>query len=285
MKKLTILLLSLLTLSYAETSKHLLWQVKDADSEIYLLGSIHLADSTFYPLPSVIENKFTECSTLAVEADVANTDVAAIQKLAKEKGMFTGDESLKALLSADEYQLLKTEMDSLKIPIEKVDKMKPWLLVLTMAGLQAQKSGLTGELGIDIHFLKAAKDKKEIVELEGANFQIDMMSGFGKEEQKQFLIYSLKSDKEEKNSMGKIAEAWKKGDVAALKDLTLNSFKELPGIEKAFLFDRNVGMSDKSEKFLKDNKKSFVIVGAAHLLGDKGVLELLKKKGYKVEQL
>jgi len=65
----------------------------------------------------------------------------------------------------------------------------------------------------------------------------------------------------------------------------LNSFKELPGIEKAFLFDRNVGMADKSEKFLKENKKTFVIVGAAHLLGDKGVLETLKKKGYKVEQL
>jgi len=244
-----------------------------------------MATKELYPLPKVIEKAFASTKVLVVEADVTNVDQAAMQKVVQEKGIFTGEQDLTKILSAAELKELKSYAAGVGVPVEMISKMKPWLAVLTLSALKAQKEGLKPEFGIDIHFLNQAKDKKTIRELEGIIPQIDLLSGFSDEEQKDFLTYTIKSEKRNKDALKNIIKFWKEGNIAALEKLLLSEFKDVPVIEKKFLFDRNVQMIDRILYFVKSDKELFVIAGAAHLVGDKGIIKLLEQKGFTVKQL
>jgi len=282
--KLLLLLLAFANLLFA-AGKTFCFEAVRGEEKVYLLGSIHMATKELYPLPKVIEKAFASTKVLVVEADVTNVDQAAMQKVVQEKGIFTGEQDLTKILSAAELKELKSYAAGVGVPVEMISKMKPWLAVLTLSALKAQKEGLKPEFGIDIHFLNQAKDKKTIRELEGIIPQIDLLSGFSDEEQKDFLTYTIKSEKRNKDALKNIIKFWKDGNIAALEKLLLSEFKDVPVIEKKFLFDRNVQMIDRILYFVKSDKELFVIAGAAHLVGDKGIIKLLEQKGFTVKQL
>jgi len=282
--KILLLLLSLTNLMFA-AGKTFCFEAVRGDEKVYLLGSIHMATKELYPLPKVIEKAYAATKVLVVEADITNVDQAAMQRAVQEKGIFTGDEDLTKLLNAAELKELKSLAESVGLPLPMISKMKPWLAVLTLSALKAQKEGLKPELGIDYHFLQQAKDNKIIRELEGVIAQINLLSGFSDEEQKDFLNYTLKSEKRNKNALKQIIKFWKNGDTAALEKLLLSEFKDVPVIEKKFLFNRNEEMRDKILYFVKSDKELFVIAGAAHLVGEKGIIKLLEQKGFTVKQL
>jgi len=152
-----------------------------------------VADESFYPLPLIIENSFDASSALVVEADVANIDQKEIQKVVMAKGMYAGDDDLTKHISTAEYNELEAYTAEIGLPIAMLNKMKPWLIIITIAALKVQKEGLKTELVIDMHFLKKAKKEKKILELEGALGQIDLINGFSDKEQPQFLKKKKKS--------------------------------------------------------------------------------------------
>lgn len=267
-----------------------LWKISSPGNTLYLLGSIHVATDDFYPLAPEIEDAFAKAKNLAVEANVDAEGVQAkMMKIMMDKGTYKDGATLSTKLSKTTLDLLKDWAAKNNMPFANFEPLRPWALSMTVTMLEVQKLGFKPELGIDIHFLHAAKDKKTIVELESLEAQAGMLADFSDDMQDKFLLSSLTDLDDMKEKFKKCADAWKKGDAKTVSDFLLEEgVKKHPELKPLFekMFDeRNVAMTEKMDGYLKGTDSYFVVVGAGHLLGEKGVVSLLQKKGYKAEQV
>lgn len=264
------------------------WKVTKDGKTAYLLGSIHMATDAMYPLAPEVEAAFAESKALAVEADIEKVDQVQLQMSVMQKGLYQGGDTLSK-------KLPKETLDALNVHLKKdgqsaaaLDMMKPWLVGLTISMLEFKKLGFKEELGIDKHFLDLARDKKKILELESAQFQIDLLSGFTDDQQEKFLKYSLAEVGRMKEQVAEMVATWTKGDADAFHKVSTKGNEKFPGIEdvmKKLIDDRNVKMAEKVEGYLKTGDTTFVVAGALHMSGEKGIVNLLKAKGYTVEQI
>lgn len=275
-----------------EGSKGFLWQVEDANSTVYLLGSIHVADESMYPLRSEIEEAFAASDYLGVELDIAMEDQEAFDELSKELGMYQDGTTLKDHVPADTYAALGELLAELELPADAFDEFKPWMVATTIDFLQVTEAGYDGDLGIDMHFLEQAKASNlPILELESAELQLNMFNDFSDELQVGLLNNSIAAyhagpDENAQYMIDHMIQMWIDGDQELLGELT-TGFDFSEEYNKAMLTDRNIGMVDKIKGYLDDeeNKTYFVVVGAAHMVGPDGIVPLLRAQGYTVTEL
>ena len=290
MKRIIVLLLVVVIYLSAANDKGMFWKVKDSkgNDKVYLLGSIHVVPDDIYPLRKEIESSFTASDFLVVEADAANIDMVKVQQLTMQKGMYSGGKNLKSSVPEELYNKLAEELKKTgMITIDQAGMMKPWLISLTLAQLQLMKMGLKMDNGIDMHFLKLAKDKKNILELESASFQIELLSGFSDELQIEFLKSSVEEAPNMKEKFNKMVDSWRKSDSKEMVRIIKEEYKDKPKLQPVYdklIYDRNITMTDKIEGYLNDksDKKYFVIAGAAHLVDKGGIVDLLRNKGFKI---
>jgi uncharacterized protein len=275
----------LISSAYAE--KTFLWKVQFKTTTVYILGSIHFMKKEMYPLNKKIEDAFHKSQILAVEANVIDVSKIDIQKLL-ETAFYTGNDTLESHVSKETYEIVKKEFEGTGLPLLIINKQKPWILALTLTSLELAKSGYDPEYGIDLHFLSEASGKKEIKELESIDYQINLLSGFNDRDQEAFLLYTLKDLNSLDTEVDQLIRAWKNGDAKGMESLLVKSINEdqkLTAVYEKILYERNRNMVSKIEGFLKTAETHFVIVGAGHLVGDKGIIEMLRNKGYLVEQI
>jgi len=202
--------------------------------------------------------------------------------------MYQGEETLKDNISEKTYQLAEKKLKELGMSIEGFQKFKPWMVAMTITSMELLKLGFNPDYGIDKYFLDKALGKKEIAELEGLEYQMNLFEGLSKEENDKFLLSSiLEADQMEKD-IDAMVNAWVFGDTEKMERLltqNIQKFPELRGLYKKILDDRNEKMVEKIISYLKTGKKYYIVVGAAHMVGKKGIIQLLKEKGFKVDQL
>lgn len=267
-----------------------LWKATSATTEVYLLGSIHLGKKEFYPLANEIEGAFKKAKYLVVEADESKSDPAAVQRLVLENAMYPPDDGLSKHVSAETIKALAEVGTPLGLAPAATERMKPWLVALSLSVMSLQKLGYSPEFGIDRHFTKAAKDGgKEILELESMEYQIKLLAGFSPELQAKFLESTLAEAENVKDRMEKVVAAWSRGDTAFLEEEMLKKpiakHPEQAELQAKLIEERNAGMAKKIGEYLKTKDVHFVVVGSAHLIGEKGIVRLLEKDGMKVQQV
>lgn len=265
------------------------WAFKSDSATVYLLGSIHFADASFYPLRTEIEQAFKDSDYLAVEADILNVDMAAVQQYIQSRGMYAGNESLRDHVSDKTWQALQTyiETSGLPVPVQFFAKQKPALVAMAISSFMLQQHGLSPQLGIDIHFLKqAANTGKPILELEGMEQQLEMLLSL--DDPDLFLQKSLEDADKVGEMIEQMVAAWKSGDGEALNQMMIEQpIADEPKMERLMEqldFERNRQMVKKIEGYLQKGGTYFVVVGAAHLVGDKGIPSLMEQQGTVFEQ-
>jgi uncharacterized protein YbaP (TraB family) len=272
-----------------ETEKRLFWHVTSDKGEVYLLGSIHVGTEDMYPLPKEIEEAYEKSSALAVEADIEASDPVALQRTIMEKGMYAEGDSLSKHISKDNLKKVKEYCKANGPDFGMVKGMKPWLAAVQIEGMAFQKLGLNPQLGIDKHFLVAAhKKKKKIVELESIDAQLGLLAGFSDELQETFLLSTVAQQEKGKKQLEALLDAWKTGDADKVDAISRDGEKEHPEFQPVadkMIYDRNVTMTKKIEELLAEGGTSFVTVGSAHMVGEKGIVKALEKtKKYKLER-
>ncbi len=270
-----------------DSGKHFLWKATLDGHTVFLLGSVHVASESMYPLAPAIEAAFAASPALVVEADIDALDTGKVQAQILEKGMYPPEQSLKGSLPPPLYAKLEKSLPPLGIPMSIADRMRPWLLALTVTSLRMQQLGLKAENGIDLYFLKRARGRKEILELESADFQIRLLSGFSDELQRLFLEQTLDDPLSTREEVEKMIGCWRSGDAAGIEKLLFADRRKEPELEPVFvkLFDeRNAAMAGKVEGYLRSGKDCLVVVGAGHLVGETGILRRLSDHGIGVEQ-
>jgi uncharacterized protein YbaP (TraB family) len=144
--------------------------------------------------------------------------------------------------------------------------------------------GFDPQYGIDLYFLSKAAGNKEVLELESMEQQINLLAGFTPEQQTAFLEQTVNEAEQLPEATRKIKDLWKNGEGEKIYEFTEQSFDE-SGEWASFLYrkliiDRNLTMAGRIKEYLAAPKTYFVIVGAGHLLGRQGIVELLKDHGF-----
>jgi len=265
-----------------------MWSVSSPTTTVYLMGSIHVASKKMYPLNPKIEDAFKKSNILGVEVNVQKTDMVLIASLVREYGFLKNGNKLEYLLDKETINIVKDLSKEYGLLFNQVNLMQPWLVALTLDQAYSMKFKYRLKYGIDIHFLnEAQKFKKDIVEMESLESQFSIFSELNYDIQKIFLNGVIDKIINKKNETKILLNFWKKGDVKKLEYLILRDFKKYKGswpLYQALIVERNIEMTKKIEKFLKSKKKYFIVVGAGHLIGDNGVVRLLRDKGYKIKR-
>ncbi len=276
--------------------KHFFWKVSDENSSVWVLGSIHLADSTLYPLAPVIDSAFARSDELAVELNMNDEEVVKeVGEQSAAQGLLT-EGTLRDLLPQDMWNTVDSLCTAWNVPIVMIEKTRPWLAAMTLSSYAFMQAGLNPEYGIDYVLLdRAAMDGKAIVGLETAEEQIGALADTT--ESDSAGVYYLKTTLHEiaefESLVSNLMHAWKTGDDEMLRRLLDDGEEEVPLQESKFkdefeqriYVNRNAKMADSIATFLREDRNVFVVVGVAHLALEKdNVIETLRKRGFKIER-
>jgi uncharacterized protein YbaP (TraB family) len=286
MRSVVAVLVLCASLSAQAPQKHFLWKVEDArGGSAYLLGSLHVLNADAYPLPAAIDKAFAESRTLVEEVDLDEMNDPMQMMAALAKAMLTGGQTLDQLVSAETFAEVKKRVEAYGMPMAAIQRMKPWLVAITLMAPTLQAAGFQPELGIDKHFFDRAKEKGLTRQaLETLAYQIDRFDQMPPKLQEDMLKATIEDLDTQVGGVKEMVRAWATGDIATMERLALTAFQQSPDLYQRLLSERNQNWMPHVERCLTENAGCFVVVGAAHLVGQDGLPVLLRKKGYKVTQ-
>jgi uncharacterized protein YbaP (TraB family) len=287
--RLILTLVLLLALSAARSlgaqERTLLWKVSEGDKSIFLLGSIHYLRKENYPLNQAILDAFDASDRLVLEIDLQNTPAGAAQRLTLEKAVYRDGSNLAQNVSQETYQLASKRAAELGIDMQVVQPMKPWFVAITMLAVKLQRMGLDPKLGVDHHLAERAKrDGKPTSGLETLEFQLGIFDQLSKREQELMLRETAGELERIDKNVKDIVESWLKGDGERLAALLLAGMRQYPELQQKLVIERNRRWLDQIAKLVDQGNNAMVVVGAAHLVGQEGIVDMLKARGFSVEQ-
>ena len=274
---------------YAEAPKPLLWKVSDANNSLYLLGSFHMLKTTDYPLAKSTDMAFDDAEQLYFELSPEEMNNPALGQKMAQAAMRTDGKTLQQSLSAETWKKFEVSAAKNNLPAANFQGFEPWFVALILSVTEMQKVGLNPALGLDKHFMdRAAKAGKPAKGLETGASQIAIFDNMGVKQQEQFLLDALDESADMKKKIDELHSTWRNADDKALFNIMAKEMNQkYPELYQTINLDRNKAWLPKLEAMLKDNDKDdvMVVVGSLHLVGDDGVVKMLKTKGFKVERL
>ena len=280
-----------LNLAYAQQNsngkakKNFLWSAEKGKSTIYLLGSIHLLPSELEALDKAIEASYSDATIIVFETDIDGLSDPAFEAKVASLGLLPEGQTLEQHLSQQTYALLQQKAGEFGLQVEIFNQVKPWLCALTLTSVELQRLGFNPNYGIDKYFFDRAKrDGKDIRFLESIDDQLALFTEMSRQEEDSFLAKVLQELDTMRVKVVDMINAWKSGDSDTLASMVKVEFEGYPEVYSKMLAERNQKWVRQIEALSGQDGNSFVVVGAAHLVGDGSILELLKKKGFTVEQ-
>ncbi len=265
--------------------KSFLWRVQSRTGTLYLLGSIHYLKAGNYPLRRSIQDAFERSQTLVLEIDLQR-DATRAQQLIVEQALYQDGANLQEKISPQTYDLAAQRARELGLDLDQMRRFKPWFVALSLLSIKLQRMGFDANLGLDrVLADKAQKSGKTIRGLETPEFQIGLLNQLSPAEQESMLRQTVAELDQLDTNVEQIVQSWNSGNAAALEELLLTGMKQYPGLYEKVVLDRNRRWVEDLAKMLEQGNTTLVVVGAAHLVGRNGLIDLLKQRGYTVEQL
>jgi uncharacterized protein YbaP (TraB family) len=272
----------------APSGRHLMWTVTGPRGSAYLLGSLHFGKPEIFPLPAEMVQAYESSQALVVETNLSALTPEQTARIVAAKAMYTDGTTLSQVLAPATWRQLDHIMKSFGASARAVQKQKPWLVSLSLTSMALKRFGFDENLGIDNHFMKLADKKKRIIELESFEQQLDFLNGFSDAEQEEMLQETFDDIDKGRGFLVDTLKAWQAGDAQKIDRLLnedfRNSSKTDAHMYRVLITERNAAMVDKLDRLLDQGGKYFVVLGAAHFVGSDGIVELLKARGYRVQQ-
>lgn len=271
------------------TQHPLLWKVSDADNSIYLLGAFHLLKPDDYPLPNEVERAFDDSKTVLFEVDpnamTSPETVAMMQKYAA----YDEGKTLSDVLPERTLEKLNTLLTAGGGSLQAVNHNEPWAVNLGLVMSVTQAMGFRPELGLDRYLMQRASEAgKAASGLETVEAQMKAMDSVPYSEQAQGMDEFLDNPQKTVHQLQDLHRWWRAGNVTKLDtEMRAEMQRKTPESYRLLDVERNNNWLPKVEKRLTDEKKdnTLIVVGALHLLGDDGLVEKLRAKGYTVERV
>jgi len=271
-----------------DNNLHFLWKATSARGMVYLMGALPYGASDMYPLPEAITDALSGSDVLIVGADVRALPQTELIPIAANRGAYSDNSDLRDHIKAATWERVLKVSKTLGMAEETILTQKPWMASLSLMNLAARQAGYTQELSIDKTFVKDAQMRKPVLQLDSVDEQVKVLDNFSEIEQEQILLQSLNEIEVGRDYFKSMVEAWTNGDASTVELIIRRRFDNLPAADKLFklLFtDRSAAMAEKIAELAVDGKIYLVVLEAGHLIGERGLLNLLQSKGFKISQL
>lgn len=267
----------------------LLWKVSDGDNAVYLLGSFHLLKQDDYPVSPDIEQALAASDKVVFEVTPEEMlDPAMGQKFLAAAGYADG-RTLSQVLPPALREKFNRILAQRGASIAQFEGYEPWFVNLSLLLGVSQQMGFRSDHGLDQYLMQQAAAKgKATGGLESIDLQLKVLDSTPMNEQVMALKEFLDKPSEMPGMLDDLHGAWRDGDLARLDTLTREDLREkTPQTYRIINVERNDAWVPQIQLMLDGVKKgdTLVVVGALHLLGDDGVVEKLRAKGYTVERI
>ena len=255
-------------------AKSTLWKITGDDiKDSYLFGTVHIYPKEDFKLSTAAKNAFAESELVVMELDM-DDPMMAFSMLTMVR--MEDDKSLDDFLNAEDIKLLKKSLESSLMPYEMVKSWKPIMLTSLLMGSVVDGPTTSFE---EVFVAMASKQGKEIEGLETVEQQMKVMDGSSYEEQLKDILELLREPETSKEEYEGLIKLYRKQDITSMYELTVQEMEQ--EARKTMLDDRNkTWIPQIKEKSAEES--TFYAVGAGHLAGPNGVINLLKEAGYKV---
>jgi uncharacterized protein YbaP (TraB family) len=295
----TALAASLLGAAHAQTGQGLpMWIIKDADSTIYMTGTIHMLPPELKwdseKLTDAIKHADELWLEIPMSSDITKFTTEALPVMMKYAISTT---PLSKLLTAEEVAALKARIAEMGMPAETfamMNAMKPWFATLALGVSPLTSAGYDPTQGIDLKIAKLAEDDNDPVKgFETVDEQTKILASGTQEEQLAALRHVIAMPKADVDAMteamNSLAVKWATGDItgaeAMFADINADTEAQFAGAQMdALLLHRNENWAGQIETMLKGAGTHFIAVGAGHLVGTDSVQERLKLRGITTER-
>jgi uncharacterized protein YbaP (TraB family) len=262
------------------------WAIHGAHNTVYLAGSVHLLKAQDAALPPAFERAYAGSRGLVMELDLGNLSPLDAAGWMMEHGTLPAGTTLRQRIGEALYQRVATEATRLGLPDELLQQFQPWVIGMELLEMQYQQLGFQAEEGVEQQLdQRAVTDGKPVRGLETLGEQLGVLGSMSDEDQVKFLDMIIAQMGDVGSDTQKVIAAWRNGDAARLAALLSEEYKSFPALYRTLVTDRNKRWLPQIEKLLQENQDYFVVVGALHLVGDGGLLDLVRREGYRPEQL
>jgi len=254
--------------------------------EVALLGSIHVLRDSDYPLPATVDALYARADDLVMELDLDDLDASVLQSGLLAASVLPPGKTLRDVLDPEVYRLTEQHVGAAGLPIAALERVEPWFIAIVLLDEGLRRQGFRADLGLEQYVLgKARKDRKAIAGLESLQAQVAIFDGLSAPTQQALLEQTLREIDSADRTLEELADAWRDGRLDELTDQLIGEFDDFPGLYDSLITDRNRRWVPEIERLLGDGRRHLVIVGAVHLVGKDGVIELLRARGHPAERV
>lgn len=282
-------LLVLPAVAAADAPTPLLWKVSDADNAVYLLGSFHLLKSDDYPLAASTDAAFEDAERVVFEISPEEANSPSLAQGFQAAALRGDGGTLQQSLPAELWAQLQAHVQARGGNAAALQGFDAWYVSLVIVLGEMQRLGLDPSHGVDRHFIdRAVAAGKPTMGLETGVQQIALFEEMTPEQQVASLADAIGEAAELKEGIERLHALWRAGDADGLAEETIGELqREYPALYARMNRDRNLAWMPKLRAMLDDSDSddALVVVGAMHLLGDDGLVTLLREAGYTVERL
>jgi uncharacterized protein YbaP (TraB family) len=283
--RLALVLFILFTASgvWAESS---VWVARSSKATVYLAGSFHMLRASDYPLPAEFFRAYNDSRKIIFEVPPGETESPEYMEKFLSLAIYNDGTTLKEHITTAAYAKAESFCKERNYPLEQYQFFKPTFLVMTLTVSEMNKIGADPQKGIDNFFKdKAIQDGKATGSLETVDQQISLLTSMDASLGSDQILESIEELKQIEVMLGELLAVWRKGDETKMEELYIKDLKLYPKLYQTLIVDRNNKWVRNIEGYLNGSGNTMVIVGAAHLVGADGLVNLLRKRGYKVVKL
>jgi uncharacterized protein YbaP (TraB family) len=262
------------------------WAVRGAHNTVYLAGSIHMLPADDAALPPGFARSYADSARLVMELDLGKFDPMEAMTWMMDHGALPAGTNLRGVLGEQRYGRVSAAATGLGLPLAALDSLAPWVVGIEITDLAYEHEGYDPEQGVEEQLVRrAAKDGRPTAGLETLPEELSGLTELSSADQIRMLDQTVDDLKDIKSEMREVTTAWRHGDAARLAALLSSEYNAFPSLYRPLVSDRNQRWLPQVEALLKASDNSLVVVGALHLVGPGGLLELLRRKGYAITQL
>ncbi len=259
-----------------------LWEVTGGESTVWLFGSVHLLPEGGFTIGDELADALDEAERVCLEIDTGAEDETAMSAVTLARAIDPEGRDLFELLGPDADDVRKAA-DEAGVPLEALAMFEPWFAGLTVSVMALQAHGYDVRHGVE----RIIQDEARAAGvpscgLETLDGQLGLLDGLPDTLQKDILLQAIEEAGSIETLIEPMLEAWRRGDESGLEQSLEDDFEGYPELAEALIYRRNERWAAQVSKMLEDDEDVLVVVGAMHLVGDRGLPALLAGRGYRI---
>jgi hypothetical protein len=261
-----------------------LWRVTAGDRTVWLFGSVHLLPEGGFAVEGALEDALAAADRVCMEIDADAADEATQATVTMGRAVDPDGRDLFELLGPDADRVREAAEEA-HVPIEALAMFEPWFAGISVSVMALQSHGFDVQHGVEqVLQAEARAAGKSGCGLETLDGQLDMLDSLPPDLQAEILLQAIEEAAEIERLIEPMVAAWRDGDEAGLERSLEDDFGDYPELAETLIYGRNRRWVSQVEAMLAGDEDVLLVVGAMHLVGERGLPALLEARGFAVKR-